>query len=61
MLSMTQLKFVVKKINLFNRFRSDHPLSIFIKENIDIVKSYRLKKMIGKRFIKRHDTEYLIK
>ena len=60
-LSMTQLKLAVKRINSYNRFRSNHPPSIFVKKDIDIVKSYRLKKMIDKRFIKRRDTEYLIK
>ena len=61
MLSMTQLKSAVKEINFYNRSRSNHSSSIFIKKDTDIVRSYRLKKMISKQFIKRRDTKYLIK
>ena len=61
MLLMTQLKSTVKEINFYNCSRSDHSPSIFVKRNINIVRLYRLKKMINKCSIKRRNTKYLIK
>ena len=61
MLSIIQLKSFSSKIDLFNRFKFNHFLSMFVEEDIDRVKLYTLKKIINKRHIARRESKYLIK
>ena len=63
--SVAQLKSTLSlDSDFFKRFRSDHSNSIFVEKDIDIAKSYELKRILNKRTIKREreqSIEYLIK
>ena len=62
MLSITQLKSSLSsRIDFFDRFKFNHFSSIFVKDDINNIKSYILKKMINKRLIVRRESKYLIK
>ena len=61
MLSIIQLKSSLSKIDSFDRFKFNHFSWIFVKDDIENVKSYTLKKMINKRLIARREPKYLIR
>ena len=47
--------------NLFNRSRLNHSNSVFVKKNIERVKSYEIERLINKRQTKRRESKYLIR
>ena len=61
-LFVTQLKFVFLSMkNLFNRSHSNQSNFVFVKENTNQIKSWKIERFINKRQIKRRDDEYLVK
>ena len=61
-LSVAQLKSVSSSMNdFFNRSRSNQSDSVFVEEDTNQVKSWKIERLINKRQIKRRDDEYLVK
>ena len=47
--------------NFFNRLRSNYSNFVFVKKNIERVKSYEIEKLINKRQTKRRESKYLMR
>lgn len=60
-LFVTQLKSTSLENDLFDRQRSTLLDSIFVRDNIDKIKSYELNRVIDKRSIARRNTKYLVR
>ena len=60
-LFVAQLKLVSKTSNLFNRSRSNHSKSVFVRDDIDKVKFYEVEEVVDKRLSDKRDTKYLIR
>ena len=62
MLLVAQLKFVsLLEINFFQRKRLDYSNFIFVEENIERVKFYKVKRLINRREIARKEIKYLVR
>ena len=61
MFSIIQLKSFSSRTDFFDRLKSNHFFSMFVEEDTDKIRSYKLKKMINKRLIVRREPKYLIK
>ena len=61
-LSITQLKSITSFSKIFfRRSRSKQSNFVFVEEDIDAVKSWKIKRLLNKRQIKRRDSKYLIR
>ena len=60
--SIVQLKSCFDSINdFFRRHRFTQSNFVFVEKNIDLIKSFELKRIINKRMIARREVEYLVK
>ena len=59
-LFVAQLK-PVSENNFFNRSRSNHSKSIFVRDDTDKVKFYEIEEVVNKRLNDKRDTKYLIR
>ena len=59
--SVAQLKFVSSKSDFYQRSRFNHFDSIFVEDNIQRVKSYKIDFLINKRATTRRELKYLIR
>ena len=61
--SIAQLE-LCSESNPYDRFRPDHPDSVYVESDTDTMQSYELKRLLNKRIIKRkrdHSMKYLVK
>ena len=59
--SIIQLKFAFFDENSFHRFRSKQSNSIHVHDDIELIKFWKMNRLINKRQIKRRDSKYFLR